>query len=64
MSTFFGYLYAMPSFNEGLARTLDIGATFDDYNYSKNGREAETLAIWSDWYTVGEDITRCLDRLP
>ncbi len=49
-------LFARPSFLEGVGRLLDTSASFQTYNYSKNGAEADYDAIASDWHMVGEDI--------
>ncbi len=56
MSDFTTLLYAKPSFGEGLARTLDLGATFDSYNASPSAEEADIVATASDWYAVGADL--------
>jgi len=50
------FLFAMPSFLSGLARTLDIGSTFDAYNQSKTTAEADSRAIVADWCAVGFDL--------
>jgi hypothetical protein len=55
-------LYSQPSFTEGLARTFDVGGTFDDYNYSTSTAEADELAIASDWYAVGADLYHAISR--
>lgn len=57
-----GLLYARPSFIEGLARTLDIGGTFDEYNYAADYDEADAAALASDWYAVGADLYRAINR--
>lgn len=57
-----GLLYAQPSFASGVARTLDIGGTFDDYNYSQSPEEADLVALGSDWYAIGADLLRVLTR--
>ena len=49
-------LYSQPSFLEGFARALDVGGTFDDFNYSSSETEADCVAIASDWYAVGADL--------
>jgi hypothetical protein len=51
-------LFAIPSFLSGAARVLDIGGTFDDYNYSPE--ESDARAIRSDFMTIGNDIRRLL----
>jgi len=56
MTDFTTFLYAKPSFREGLARVLDVGATFDSYNDSPSADEADFTATVSDWYAVGADL--------
>jgi hypothetical protein len=55
-----GLLYSQPSLLEGFARVLDVGATFDEYNYSSSEAEADYLALTSDWYAVGADLYRAI----
>jgi hypothetical protein len=62
MRDYTGLLFAQPSFAEGLARTLDIGGTFDAYNESQTSEEADRLAIASDWYAVGADLLSAINR--
>ncbi len=50
------FLFAIPRLLFGFARTLDLGATFDEYNTSKTPSEADWKAISNDWQTVGEDM--------
>ena len=49
-------LFAEPSLSEGFARVLDVGGSFDDYNYSVSPEEADQIAIAADWYAVGADL--------
>ena len=56
MSTLSTFLFARPSFLEGLARALDIGATLDLYNASVTSKQADSLALRADWRAVGQDI--------
>jgi hypothetical protein len=60
MGKFTSLLYAEPSFKSGMARTLDIGAVYDDYNYASSPEEADSLAIASDWYAVGADLLKAI----
>lgn len=60
MNENFGLLYATPSFLEGFVRALDIGNTFTQYNTSENAREADFLALRSDWRAIGEDFENAL----
>ena len=50
------FLYARLSFVEGLARILDFGNTFSGYNDSDTGLETDSIALWTDWAVVGQDI--------
>jgi len=50
------FLFARPSFMEGVARILDFGNTLSQYNGSANPNEADAKAINSDWKSVGNDI--------
>lgn len=55
-------LFANPSFLGGVARTLDIGGTFDSYNDAPSSDEADFDAIASDWYAVGADLLGAMNR--
>ncbi len=50
-------LFALPSFIGGAASVLDLGATLQEYNQSRNEDEADFESIRSDWYAVGDDLT-------
>lgn len=54
------FLFARPSFWSGVARTLDLGGVFDDYNYSASAAEAEARAMRADWTAVGNDLRRAM----
>ncbi len=49
-------LFATPSFFEGMARVVDLGATMQIYNDSKSEKEADIKALNNDWRAVGQDI--------
>jgi hypothetical protein len=55
------YLFAHPSFLYGIARSLDLGGTFDAYNESLTPNEADGRAIASDWLAVGKDLQGALE---
>jgi hypothetical protein len=57
-----GLLYAQPTFTSGLARTLDVAGTFDDYNYSRTPEEADQIALTADWYAIGADFLHALTQ--
>lgn len=50
------FLYARPSFVEGLARIIDFGNTLNEYNTSPTDKEADFTAISVDWYRIGQDL--------
>lgn len=50
------FLYAAPRALFGAARTLDLGATFDEYNVSRSPAEADLRAMASDWGMVAVDL--------
>lgn len=56
------FLFAQPSFGSGMARNLDLWGSFDDYNRSETGAEADAKAIASDWLVVGQDLSDVLEQ--
>lgn len=50
------FLFAQPSFLSGMARVLDMGATFDEYNDSPTEQYADSIAILNDFRAVGGDM--------
>jgi hypothetical protein len=60
MSELSTFLYAEPSFSEGIARILDFGDTLTEYNRSENGEMADYLALSADWRSIGSDIQRAI----
>ena len=56
METYSDFLYARPSFLEGVARIFDLRGTLNEYNVSPTGKEADAVAIWSDWAAIGQDM--------
>ena len=55
------FLFAMPSMVSGLARTLDLGGTFDEYNDSPNGDIADWLASLADWRSIGAFLASAMN---
>lgn len=58
-----GFVYAKPSFLEGMARLFDFGGTLNTYYYylpDENPRDADARAIASDWEAVGKDIASAI----
>lgn len=57
------FLFATPSFMQGVASVIDMGGTLLMYNESKNIQEADTRAIGNDWAMVGKDIRSAAESL-
>ncbi|MEX1000459.1 MAG: hypothetical protein WD000_10965 [Thermodesulfobacteriota bacterium] len=62
------FLFARPSFLEGVARIFDFGNTLNNYNVSRTSEESDIKAIKRDWITIGYDmggaILTCKSRHP
>lgn len=54
------FLFARPSFVEGMGRAIDLGGTLTEYNQSLDGAQADALALRMDWMTVGDDVRRAM----
>jgi DNA modification methylase len=54
------YLYARPSFIEGMSRLFDFGGTLQEYNEHESGDVADYEAIKRDWQAIGGDIFKSL----
>ena len=58
-----GFVFAKPSFLEGMARLFDFGGTLNTYYYylpDESPHEADARAIASDWEAVGKDIASAI----
>jgi hypothetical protein len=60
MSDYTSFLFARPSFLEGVARLLDVGGTLNEYNTSPNGRLADYNALRMDWKAVGDALRQAM----
>ncbi len=49
-------LFANPSFIEGVASVVDLGATLQKYNTSDTDNEADSEALKNDWSAIGDDL--------
>ena len=54
------FLVASPSLVSGVGRLLDWYGLFDEYNTSRDGREADERATASDWEIVGNDLRKAI----
>lgn len=57
MGDYSDFLFARPSFIEGVARILDFGNTLNQYNTSA---DADTIALTMDMYAVGDDLREAI----
>ncbi len=58
MGPYASFLFARPSFLEGVGRIVDFGNTLSQYNESQNGQQADALALYADWRAVGDSIRK------
>lgn len=56
MGDYTTFLFARPSFLEGMARVLDLGNTLSEYNRAVTPAQADALALYSDWAAIGQDF--------
>ena len=54
-------LFARPSFIEGVARLIDMGATLDSYNTSPTPEEVDRRALAGDVAAVAHDFRQVLE---
>lgn len=54
------FLFARPSFWEGLGRLIDFGGTLTEFNGALSGPQADRYAIGQDWRAVGDDLRNAM----
>ena len=54
------FLFAEPSFLEGMGRLFDFGDNMTEYNVSPTTTIADHIAIYLDYAAVGNDIYNAL----
>ena len=54
------FLFARPSFWEGLGRLIDFGGTLTEFNDAPSGPQADRYAIGQDWRAVGNDLRNAM----
>ena len=57
------FLFARPSFLEGIARLADVGGTLNEYNTSRSGADADARALQGDWRAIGHDVRVAFDKI-
>lgn len=54
------FLFAMPSWVSGAARSLDLAGQLDGYNESSTEDAADARALFCDWRIVGESLVEAM----
>jgi len=62
MGDYSRFLFATPSFSEGIARILDFGNTLNEYNYSNSAESADCNALLADWNQLGADLRLAINK--
>ncbi len=57
------FLFARPSFIEGMARTLDIYGVLQEYNKCVTPDEADLCALFNDFKAIGLDIASAMGEI-
>lgn len=55
------FLFAQPSLLSGCARVIDLWGHLDAYNESANPEQADSVAMYSDWRVIGQDLMEVID---
>lgn len=58
------FLFARPSFTEGVGRLLDFGGTLTQFNASPTEEVADLVALRSDVAVVAQDFQKVLEQTP
>jgi hypothetical protein len=56
------FLFASPSFLEGVGRVVDLGGFLTEYNYSPSPDAADAIALASDWAAIGMDMRTAIRK--
>ena len=62
MNHYTNFLFAEPSFLEGMARLMDMGNTLSVYNSSPSPQDADFWALYSDFAAIGEDMRTIVEE--
>lgn len=63
MSNESSFLFARPSFFEGVGRLVDFGGALTMYNYSRTPEDADRVALAMDWAAVNREIEAAAEQL-
>ncbi len=56
------FLFARPSFWEGMGRVLDLGGTMTEFNSSLSEEMADGMALRADWKAIGRDLLAAMEE--
>lgn len=56
------FLFARPTFWEGVARIFDFGNVLQEYNTSPSPELTDYLAVIADWQAVGDDMRMAINN--
>jgi len=51
-----------PSLIDGIASLSDHSSNLDRYNQDRTEKEADTNSLRADWYAVGEDLWKTIEK--
>ena len=57
------FLFKMPGFVDGMARSIDLFGSFDDYNGSSTPEEADAKALYQDLSALKDDSDIVLNEI-
>ena len=57
------FLFARPSFWEGLGRIVDVGDTLTEFNRSLSTTQADRIALEQDWLMVGKELRQAMSQI-
>ena len=55
------HLMAQPSALSGAVRLVDLLGQLDTYNISLTPRQADAIALYSDWRVIGQDLWQVMN---
>jgi hypothetical protein len=62
MSDHSTFLFAVPTWAEGVGRLVDFGGFLNEYNSSSSEDEADLKAMTHDWEAVGSDLRKAMRK--
>ncbi len=57
------FLFARPSFSDGIARLMDFGGLLNAYNLSPSAETADQCALAMDFAVVRDELARAVGEM-